>query len=332
MDASRSIDLVTRVQKLTDAGRSRAVVAELGALPVDELERSPTLAMLFGIAQGRLGRFSSGKQWVATALDGARSRGDHTIEARALNVAGAMAFEEGRIDDAVIHFTQGAAEAERRGDRATVGRCTNNLGSIAHLRGEYGRALGAYTTALAAFQQAGHRTGVAETLHNLALTYRDQRMLAKALEAEEQAAAEAQEIGATGLLALIYSGRAGIRLRSGDAEVARVEVQRALDLHREVEDEVGEAEDLRVLAGILDAQRDTTRAEAMLREVLVRARRLSRPLLAAEAERDLARLLHRVGRTEEARELAQRARQQFQAMGANPEVRRLVALQAEMGE
>src|SRR5256885_12218607 len=113
---------------------------------------------------------------------------------------------------------------------------------------------------------------------------------------------EAQAVGATALLGVIYSGRAAIRLRGGDAEVARFEVQRALDLHREVDDQVGEAEDLRILAGALDLLRETARAEALLRDVIMRARRLNRPLIGAEAERDLARLLHRSERTGEARE------------------------------
>ncbi|HEY2824767.1 MAG TPA: hypothetical protein VGI83_04410 [Gemmatimonadales bacterium] len=322
--------MVNRLQKLSDSGRSAAVVAELGALPVQELEQSPTLALLFGIAQGRLGRFSSGKQWVAAALDAARARGDSSVEARALNVAGAIAFEEGRIDEAMGHFTQGGAEAERRGDRTTVGRCTNNMGVIANLRGEYGRAIGSYTVALAAFQQAGYRTGIAEALHNMAITYRDQRTLAKALEAEEQAAAEAQAVGATALLGLIFSGRAAIRLWAGEGEVARFEVQRALDLHREVDDAVGEAEDLRVLAGALDLLRETPRAEALLRDVIVRAKRLNRPLLIADAERDLSRLLKRTERAAEAREVAVSAKKGFESLGAVVEVRRLDALLAEM--
>lgn len=330
MDARASLEMLNAVQKLLETGHHAAVAKQLGALPVQELEQSPTLALLFGIAQARLGRHNSGKQWVAIGLETARARSDHAIEARALNVSGAIAFEEGRIDEAVGYFTRGLAEAERLGDRATVGRCSNNLGIIATLRGQYGRAVGSYTMALAAFQQVSHRTGAAEALHNLAITYREQSDLAQALETEERAAQEATAAGDLALAAKVRGGRAEIRLLDGDAEVARLEIERALAMRREIGDVVGEAEDLRVLAGALAALNQSPQAEAMLRDVIERATALNRPLLVAQAERDLARLLHRQGRDEQAAALADRARERFESLGAVVEVRRLAALLTEL--
>ncbi|MBI4421733.1 MAG: tetratricopeptide repeat protein [Gemmatimonadetes bacterium] len=324
------IELLNRVQKLSDTGRDAAVVAELGAVPVQELEQSPTLALLFGISQGRLGRHNSGKQWVAMALETALARGDRSIEARALNVSGAIAFEEGRIDEALDYFRRGLAEAERQGDRATVGRCSNNLGIIFNMRGQYDEAVGSYTMAQAAFLQVGHHTGAAKALHNLAITYRDQRALGPALETEERAALEAAAGGDLGLIGQIHCGRGEIRLRAGDAEVARIEVQRALTLHREIGDSLREADDLRVLAGTLEVLRQPIQAESLLRDVIARRNRLNRPLVTAEAERDLARLLHRQKRNDEAAELAVQARERFAALGAVVEARRLDRLLSEM--
>ena len=330
LSATSSISMLTRIQELSDTGRNAAVVAELGVLPVHELEKSPTLALLFGIAQGRLGRQASGKQWVAAALELARARGDTAIEARALNVSGAISFDEGRIDEAAGFFNRGLAEAERQGDRVTVGRCSNNLGIISNLRGEHGRAIGSYTMAMAAFQQAGRRRGVAATLHNLAITYLDERNLVRALETEERAAEEASAAGDVSLQALIGCGRGEIRLRAGDAEVARREIQHALAMHRAVGDVAREAEDLRALAEALDLLQQPAQAEAMLRDVIARGRKLNQPLLTAKAERDLARLLHRQKRDDEAREVAGRARERFEGLGAVFEVRRLDTLLREM--
>src|SRR5689334_20880746 len=104
MTADASVDHLTRIQTLSDAGRNAAVVAELSALPEDEVEQSPALALLFGIAYGRLGHRQSGKQWVTAALGAARTCGDSEIEARSLNVCGAMAFQEGAIDEAARYF------------------------------------------------------------------------------------------------------------------------------------------------------------------------------------------------------------------------------------
>jgi len=318
-----SLELLNTTQKLADTGHHAAVARQLGARPVAELEQSPTLALLFGIAQARLGQHSAGKRWVGIGLEAARTRRDHALEARALNVSGAIALAEGRIDDAIGDLTRGLAEAETVGDRATVGRCSNNLGTIASLRGQYGRAIGSYTMALAAFQQVNHRVGVAEALHNLAITYRDQGDLAQALEHEERAAREAVAAGEVALEAKIRSGRAQIRLLSGDAEVAQREVQHALAQQHEIGDIVGEAESLRVLGNALAALGDNSEAEAMLYEVIGRATTVNRPLLVAQAERDLANLLHRLARDEHAATLAGRARKRFEFLGAIAEVHRL---------
>lgn len=325
-----TLEMLNTIQKLGETGHHAAVARQLGALPVQELEQSPTLALMFGIAQARLGHHDSGKRWVGVGLETARARSDHALEARALNVSGAIALEEGRIDEAVEYFTRGLGEAERLGDRATVGRCSNNLGIIATLRGEYGKAIGSYTMALAAFQQVSRRTGVAEALHNLAITYRDQHDLVKALDAEERAADESGAAGDVALEAKVRAGRAEIRRLGGEAEVAQREVQAALMMQREIGDVVGEAESLRVLAGALAALNQLSQAESMLYEVIGRATTLNRPRLLAHAERDLAGLLHRRGQDEQAAVLAERARVRFQSLGATVEVRRLEELLSEV--
>lgn len=319
------------VQQLAETGRHTAVVEYLSGLPAEEVAKSPTLALLFGSAYARLGRDQLAQRWVAVALARARERGDRPVEARALNLSGAVAFDTGRIDEAARYFTQALAEAEGEDDPATVGRCSNNLGIIANLRGDYGRAVGSYTMALAAFQQAGLRTGAAETLHNLAITYRDQGDLEKALQTADRAVHEATEAGDLRLVALTQGGRAEIRLLAGDAALARREVEHAIATHREVGDIVGEAEDLRVLGCVLAELGNGGEAERTLRNVVEQAEAFGRPLLAALAERDLARLFRtKLGREEEASDVARRARTRFIQLGAQAEVRSLDHLTATL--
>jgi tetratricopeptide (TPR) repeat protein len=307
------------------------VVEFLRGLRPEEVAESPTLALLFGSACARLGRDDEAQRWVGIALARARERGDRQVQARALNLSGAVAFEMGRIDDAAQYFTQALAEAEREGDPAMVGRCSNNLGIIASLRGDHGRAVGSYTMALAAFQQAGLRAGVAETLNNLAIAYRDQAEAEKALQTADQAVREATEAGDLRLVALTQAGRAEIRLLAGEAALSRRETEHAISLHRDVGDVVGEAYDLRVLAGALAALGEEAEAERILRDIIQRAEALGRPHLAALAERDLARLcLTRLGREHEASDLARRARARFMKLGAEAEVRALDQLTATL--
>jgi len=325
MDARASLMTLKTVQQLADTGRHTAVVEYLAGLPDQEVATSPTLALLFGSACARLGRDDQAQRWAAVALARARERGDRPVEARALNLSGAIAFDMGRIDDAAQYFTEGLAQAEREDDPATVGRCSNNLGIIASLRGDHGRAVGSYTMALAAFQQAGLHAGVAETLHNLATTYRDQGELEQALQIADRAVHEATEAGDLRLVALTQGGRAEIRLLAGDPAVARREVEHAIAMHRDLGDIVGEAYDLRVLGCVLAQLGDNeAEAERTLRQVVDRAEAFGRPLLAALAARDLAKLfLTKVGREQEASDWASRARTRFIKLGAQAEVRSL---------
>ena len=96
-----------------------------------------------------------------------------------------------------------------------------------------------------------------------------------------------------------------------------------LETQRDLGNVVGEAQDLRVWAGCIAALGEEEAAEGVLRDVIGRAEKCGRPLLAAQAERDLARLVQRIGRLEEAGELAKCARDRFNALGAEAEARRL---------
>lgn len=324
MHTRASLQTLNTVQKLADAGRFAAVVEFLSALPTEDVSNSPTLALLLAIAHAQLGQPEPAKRWVTVALARARKRGDRTVEARALNASGGIALATGEIEDAARCFVRALAAAQREDDQGTVGRCSNNLGIIANLRGDYGRAVGSYTMALAAFQQAGLHTGAAETLHNLSITHRERGELVQALQTADRAVHEATEAGDLRLVALTQGGRAETRLLAGDAPVARREIEHALATHREVADVVGEAEDWRVLGCVLGELGNFAEAEQTLRNVVERAEAFGRPLLAAQAERDLARLfLTKLGREDEGSDLARRARARFAKLGAEAEVRGL---------
>jgi tetratricopeptide (TPR) repeat protein len=323
MDVRESLLMLNKVQDLAETGQHSGVLEYLSARPRDEIERSPTLALLYGIAYSRLGQNAEGDRWVELALRLARERGDRAVEAHALNALGATDLACGRIEQAAGRFMEALALAKREGDHATVGRACNNLGIVAYSRGDYGRAVGSFTLALAAFQQASKRAGVAQVLHNLAMTYRDQGDLAKALETADAAVEEAEASGDLRLGASVRGGRAEIRLMSGDAEVARREIERALQTERELGDVVGEAQDLRVLAGALAAVGEAEQAEEMLLRVVAQAEEHCRPVLVAQAERDLAHVLGMQQRRSEALEFARKARVRFLELGAEAEVAKL---------
>lgn len=323
---SSSLARLAEAQRLTEAGRYQALLDYLGPESEGMLDRSPTLALLYGSANARLGRDAEATRWVDVALERAREMGDRAVEARALNLRGAIALEAGRLEEAVELFMRALEKSRRQDDHATVGRCSNNLGIIADQQGQFGQAVSWYQLALAAYQQADLERGIAETHHNLAMTYFAEGRYKQALAEADHAVREADRLGDGALCALTFSGRAEIRVLDGDAAFARREIERALRKHRDVGDVVGEAQDLRILAMALAADGETEEAVELLRDVIERAEGLGRPHLAATAGRELAHLLDRSGCLAEARAAAQAARERFERLGAHAEADKLAEL------
>jgi len=316
--------VVAKARSLAAAGHHAALVEYLGARSSNELE-DPTLALLYGIAQARMGSHKQGVEWIDRALAGARQRGEHGVERHALNARGAIALLTGNLTEAADFCTQALMAASRDGDHATTGRASNNLGVISHLRGRHAEAISSWEIAAAAWHRAGMSAGVVDCHHNLANAYREQGALDKALATADQAVTEAEATHDDTLYAMTLRGRAEIRALRSEPELARRDLDRIRVIRGQLPDPVAEAEDLRIQALVMIAEDEQVRAEKSLREVVGRAELHERQLLQGEATRDLANLLRRAGRTGEAQAAAQAARGIFARMGAESEIRKLAA-------
>ncbi len=318
-------------RRLAETGKHRELVQYLDDGDEQQLRESQTLALLYGTSLARLGHLDQGAAWVEVALELARERGDRAVEIRALNVRGAIELDSGRIERAASHFKEALAEADREGDNGTVGRCSTNLGIINNMRGQRDQAVASYTMALTAFQKASLPWGMVVAYHNLGITYRDKEEFGKALEMADRAMQEATHVGNVALEAQTLAGHAEIRVLSGDPQVGRREIERALGTHAQLGDVVGEAEDERILAGALVALGDAALAETTLRTVVERGTEHGRPLLVATARRDLAHILFNSGRSEAAREAAYTARSEFHQLGCVAETDAIDNLLALIG-
>src|SRR5438309_1884586 len=269
---------VAKARALAAAGQHAAVVEFLGSREQSELE-DPTLALLYGIAQARLGRHEQGLQWIDQALAAARQRREHGVERHALNARGAIALVSGNLTEAADFCTQALMAASRDGDHATTGRASNNLRIISHLRGRHAEAISSWEIAAAAFHRAGMQTGVADCQHNLANAYREQNAFDKALATADQAVAAAEATRDEALYAMTLRGRAEIRAVRSEPELARRDLDRIRVIRSQLPDPVAEAEDLRIQALVLAAENHLPRAEKALREVIGRAELHERLLL-----------------------------------------------------
>jgi len=314
--------VLAKARALAAAGHHAAVVEFLGARDQSELA-DPTLALLYGIAQARLGRHEHGLQWIDQALANARALREHGLERHALNARGAIALVSGDLSQAADFCTQALMAASRDGDHATTGRASNNLGIISHLRGRHAEAISSWEIAAAAFHRAGVQTGVADCQHNLANAYREQGALDKALATADQAVAGAEVTRDETLYAMTLRGRAEIRAVRSEPELARRDLDRIRVIRSQMPDPVAEAEDLRIQALVLAAENHLPRAEKALREVMGRAELHARLLLLGEATRDLALVLRRTDRTADAQAAARSAKGIFARMCAESEIRKL---------
>src|SRR5438094_965364 len=314
--------VVAKARALAAAGHHAAVVEFLGARDQSELA-DPTLALLYGIAQARLGRHEHGLQWIDQALANARALREHGLERHALNARGAIALVSGDLSQAADFCTQALMAASRDGDHATTGRASNNLGIISHLRGRHAEAISSWEIAAAAFHRAGVQTGVADCQHNLANAYREQGALDKALATADQAVAGAEVTRDETLYAMTLRGRAEIRAVRSEPELARRDLDRIRVIRSQMPGPVADAVDARITAPGLAAQTHLPRAEKALREVMGRAELHARLLLLGEATRDLALVLRRTDRTADAQAAARSAKGIFARMCAESEIRKL---------
>src|SRR5437867_4382138 len=314
--------VVAKARALASAGHHAAVVEFLGARDQSELA-DPTLALLYGIAQARLGRHDQGLQWIDQALASARQRHEHGVERHALSARGAIALVSGELSEAADYCTQALMAASRDGDHATTGRASNNLGNISSLHGRFAEAIASWEIAAAAFHRAGLQNGVAECHHNMANAYRERGALDRALSEADLAIATSESAGDETLFALTLRGRAEVRIARSEPELARRDLERVREIRVRLPDPVSEAEDLRVLALVALSENQVSRAEKSLREVIGRAELHGRILLVGEATRDLATVLRRAGRMGEAAVAAQSAKAMFVRIGAEGEIRKL---------
>ena len=317
--------VIAKARALAAAGQHAAVVEFLGSRSQSDLE-DPTLGLLYGIAQARLGRHQQGLKWIDKALASARGRSERGVERHALNARGAIALVSGNLTEAADYCTQALMAASRDGDHAITGRASNNMGIISHLRGRYAEAISSWEIAAAASHRAGMQANVADCHHNLANAYREQGALDKALATADQAIALADAAKDQALYAVALRGRAEIRIARSEPELARRDFDRIRLIRGEIPDPVAEAEDMRIVALALIAENQLPRAEKALREVIGRAELHERLLLQGEATRDLAKVLLLTGRAIEAEAAAETAKGIFVRMGAESEIRKLADL------
>ena len=308
-------DLVATLRALLSAGRYRDAMASWLGAPPAEARRSEAL-LLAATASMRLGEVARAGELAAEAAEAFRLRADQDGRLRALNLLGAVAFEQGALDDAVSRFEMARGLARQLEDTLFEAHAANNLASVAHLRGDAAMALSLYRAALLGYQRLGDRRGTTQTYHNLGLAFRELGAWQDADEATVQAVRHARLVEDAALAALAVTGRAELDVARGALDVAARELDRASELAHQAGDQLGIAEIGRVRAVAALQRHDAAAALVEARAAGTMAEEQGSALLVAECAAAEALALHRLARRSEAEASRRKAADGFARLGA----------------
>ncbi len=264
----------------------------------------------------RQARYDDALHYYARAAALAAQIGDADVRASAANGMGAVYCERG--DYTVARATYRGA-LELAPSDALRAKVLLNLGVIANIQGEWEEALELYRQAAQMFERAEDEPGLALALHNTGMLQADRQEWDAADESFTRCLETCQRTGDRQTTANVLLNRAELLCGRSDATGALESCERAMELFLELGDAVGRAEALRWMGRALVELGQPAAAVQRLREAVRSASRLQRPLLEAEACRDLGATALAESDRAEARRWLTRALDRFTAMGVAPE-------------
>lgn len=317
-------ELLAAARALAQAGEWRQLSDLLRPLAADPSVLRGELVLLFGEALARLGTDTEAREWLAHAASTLLTDGDHYHHRHVVNLLGVSLFGLGRLDEATKELELALDLANQAGDLLLLARAANNLGALSNLQGRHETALSYYRIAIPTYQQLGNCRGIAETHHNMAITLRDLDQLELADEEERMAMDFAGRGISPRLVTMSRIGRAEIALRRGDSRLAEMTARSAIQEALHLDDEITQADALRLIGTALDAQSEHTDALEAFDQALSLARKHGHVLTEAETLRDRATAYVHIGRTDAAMEDAHEALVRFDTLGVDAEKERLI--------
>ena len=210
-------------------------------------------------------------------------------QARVLNNLGRVLFDLGNMEGAVKAWSRSLPPAQRAGDGDALAASYNHLALHARYRGEIREALRYYDATIQALEPLGRREELGRAYNNRGRLYRVLAEGQLALADLGHALAIAEEIGSSGLSAIVLTALGRMHGEHGELEQARVVLERALALRRQEPARRGEGVTLRALGSVYE--RLGLPGEA--REAYAEASTL---FLQGKAPRDVATVLEAQGR------------------------------------
>jgi len=197
--------------------------------------RLASLLLNFWIIRGHV---TEGRRWVERLLGQTGSSGGDVAprdRARALHVAGRLAYTQGDNGPALALFEEGLDLSRRDGatDGVLVG--LNDVGAVVSRLGEYARARHLYEEALSLRRERGETRVVAQLLNNLATIAFSEGNYARGVALSEESLIVLRALNDRYSVATVLSNLGQARLDMGDLVEASAACDEGLALARELQ-------------------------------------------------------------------------------------------------
>ena len=201
----------------------------------DEPEDGLRLATALWRMWNARGHMQEGRDWLQKALSIADDR-PSAVRAKALNVTGAIAYQQGDIDAARDLFEKSMGFSGELGDEGYFSRAACNLANVMLDVGEYTRAGELFEQCLVIDRKLGDKSRTAYSLGGLADVYYYTGDLDRGAEYYERSLALHRELDDRRSVALTQHNLGEIALKQNDPKKAEDLYKESLVMTREIDD------------------------------------------------------------------------------------------------
>jgi putative nucleotidyltransferase with HDIG domain len=316
--------LLVRATELERAGAWQEAAATLHSVYETSLrQRDPALLLEALVRLGHSHRLSGRRDLAVDMLELARVVGRlhdrPDIEGRAVNGMGVLMLDGGDMAGAEALYREGNVLGRRAADDVLVGETEQNLGILANIRGDLDEARVRYETALRYLERAGSVRGRISSLNNLGLLHLYRGQLDEAGAHFDRALRICEEVGDVVRAGMVHLNRTELFLARGDLHGAREACDEGFEIFSRLNDELRQAESLKFYGMIYRESGKLHLAEIHLQRA-IDLTRPAFPLVEAQAQREMARVLRLQGRNRQALEALNRSHALFTSLQARPDL------------
>jgi tetratricopeptide (TPR) repeat protein len=225
-----------------------------------DIEREATALDDLGFAQSSMGRLQDALLTFTDSLELSRTIGDPLREATALNNMGAVFERQGQYAEALAHYEDSLALQESMGIRENVAEALNNVAGVLYWLERWDDAIRNFQRALDMYDQMADRSGQAQTWLNIGAVYERMGRDDEAEQAYQRSLAIYTNLGDESGQSQALNNLGIIYFNMGDSESALANFKRSLAIKERLGDRYGEALTLNNIALLYEKTGSTTLA------------------------------------------------------------------------